>query len=191
MIPSLVLLFAAVIYRVVLGVAGSAHLDWMHNFSPLAAIALCGAIYLPRRAAVAVPVLALFLSDLCLNAHYQVPLVSVRMLPEYLALGLSVAMGLRLRGRARLAPIVGASLLGSIAFYFITNTGDWLADPGYVKNGAGLWQALTVGLPGWPSTLVFFRHTLAGDLLFTLLFVACMALHPGKAGARARRPLPA
>ena len=186
MVASLLLLLIAVLYRVILGIAGSAHLDWLHNFSPLAAIALCGAIYLPRRAAIVVPLLALFISDLCLNAHYHVPLVSVRMLPEYLALGLSVAMGLRLRARPGLAPIVGASLLGSIAFYLITNTGDWLADPGYAKTGAGLWQALTTGLPQYPSTLVFFRHTVVSDLLFTLLFVACMAVQPAPCTVRSK-----
>ena len=40
-----------------------------------------------------------------------------------------------------------ASLAGSVFFYVVTNAFAWLSDPGYVKNFAGLIQALTVGLP--------------------------------------------
>jgi Family of unknown function (DUF6580) len=58
----------------------------------------------------------------------------------------------------------------------ITNTFSWLSDSGYVKNLAGLIQALTVGLPQYSATptWMFFRNSLLSDLFFTLLFVACM-----------------
>jgi hypothetical protein len=54
------------------------------------------------------PLAAFFVSDLILNAYYlKTPhvesLVSLRMIPEYLALGLSAAMGLWLRKNPRLA----------------------------------------------------------------------------------------
>jgi hypothetical protein len=176
MFASLLLLLVAVIYRVVLGVTGSAHLDWWHNFSPLAAIALCGAIYLPRRLAIALPLAALFISDLFLNAHYAAPLLSLEILPRYFALGLCVALGLAVRTQPALPRILGASLLGSLAFYVITNTASWIAEPLYAKTAAGWWQALVTGLPGYPPTLVFFRNSLCSDLLFTALFVGCMAV---------------
>jgi hypothetical protein len=175
MFASLLLLLVATAYRTILGIAGSAHLDWLHNFSPLAAIALCGAIYLPRRMAVAVPLLALLVSDLFLNHHYGLPLVNAAMLPGYLALGLCIAMGLALRAQPHVGWIAGASVLGSVAFYLITNSAAWFVEPGYAKTAAGWWQALTTGLPGYPPTLVFFRNSLLSDVLFTLLFVGCMA----------------
>ncbi len=178
MIAAALLALVAVLYRVIIGVAGMHEMNWLHNFSPLAAIALCGAIYFPRRVAILAPLVAFLVSDLILNASYGVPLLSVRMLPEYLALGLSAALGWKLRANPRPARIFGASLLGSIAFYVITNTGDWLADPGYAKNAAGWVQALTTGLPGFPPTITFFRNTVASDLLFTAMFVACMAWKP-------------
>ncbi len=190
MILAILFVLVAVIYRVVLGIAGSAHLDWLHNFSPFAAIALCGALYLPRRLAIAVPLVALFVSDLFLNAHYGIALVSLAMLPGYLALGLCVALGLRLRETPQLARILGATVVGSIAFYVITNSAAWLVEPLYPRSAAGLWQALTTGLPGYPPTLVFFRNSLASDLLFTLLFVGCMAVArkgAEPAGATARK----
>jgi Family of unknown function (DUF6580) len=133
-------------------------------------------------------------SDLILNAYYMTKtphvesVISMRMIPEYLALGLSAAMGLWLRKNPRLGLMLGASVLGSIAFYLITNTGDWLMEPRYAKTGAGWLQALTTGLPGYPSTLLFFRNTAASDLLFTLLFAACMMWQPRKRAASA--PLP-
>jgi hypothetical protein len=175
MFVSLLLLLVAIVYRVVLGIAGSTHLDWLHNFSPLAAIALCGAIYLPRRMAIAVPLLALFVSDLFLNAHYGEPLLSLKMVPGYLALALCVALGLAVRRQPALSRILGASVLGSIVFHVLTNTGSWLTEAGYARTAAGWWQALTSGLPGFPPTLIFFRNSLLSDLLFTSLFVGCMA----------------
>ena len=180
MIAAILLVLVAILYRVILGVAGMHEMQWLHNFSPLAAIALCGAIYFPRRIAIAAPLLALFVSDLILNAHYlSTPhvqsLISVKMLPEYIALGFSAMLGWKLRANPRLGLMLGASLLGSVAFYVITNSGDWLAEPGYAKTAAGWVQALTTGLPGYPSTLSFFRNTVASDLVFTLLFVGCMA----------------
>jgi len=64
---------------------------------------------------------------------------------------------------------------GSAIFYVVTNTGSWLSDPGYAKTAAGWVEALTTGLPGYLPTWMFFRATLASDLLFTGIFIGCMA----------------
>ena len=177
MIAPLALLLVVVLYRVVLGILGSSDLQWLHNFAPVAAVALCGAIYLPRRVAFVLPLAILFASDLVLNLfHYHKPLFTLEIVPRYFALALIVTLGLALRGRVRLLGLLAASFAGSLIFYVITNTGSWLGEPGYAKTLGGWMQALTVGLPEWPSTWWFYRHTLISDLLFTLLFVGCMAL---------------
>ena len=183
MIAPILLVLIAIVYRVVIGVIGMTHMAWLHNFSPVAAIALCGAIYFPRKIAILAPLAAFFVSDLILNAYYLATphvtsIVSARMIPEYLALGLSAALGWKLRTNPKAGLVFGASLLGSIAFYIITNTGDWIVDPAYAKNAAGWVQALTTGLPGYPPTIMFFRNTVASDLLFTAMFVVCMAWQP-------------
>ena len=183
MIAPILLVLIAIVYRVVVGVAGMTHMEWLHNFSPVAAIALCGAIYFPRKIAILAPLAGFFVSDLILNAYYLATphvtsIVSARMIPEYLALGLSAALGWKLRTNPKAGLVFGASLLGSIAFYIITNTGDWIVDPAYAKNAAGWVQALTTGLPGYPPTITFFRNTVASDLLFTAMFVVCMAWQP-------------
>jgi len=173
-IAASVLFAAAVLYRLILGFAGD-HTGVFGNFSPLAAIALCGGIYLPRRLAFVVPLGALFVSDLFLNWHYGYALVSLEMVSRYLALAASVGIGFALRDRARLGTVLPASVLGSLIFYVVTNTSSWLTWPGYAKTFSGWLQALTTGLPGYAPTWMFFRSSLLSDLLFSALFVLCMA----------------
>ena len=180
MFVPVVLLLVVVAYRVVLGMVGSADHQWLHNFSPLAAVALCGAVYLPRRYAFVLPLGILFASDLILNlVHYQRPFLALEIVPRYVALALIIAMGLGLRRWRRpvgLPSLLAASFAGSVAFYLISNTGSWIGEPAYAKTVNGWLQALTVGLPGYPPTWWFYRHTMVSDLLFTLIFAGCVAL---------------
>lgn len=78
----------------------------------------------------------------------------------------------RLRGRAS----IGQSLLGvaacSILFYILTNTLSWWVMPEYSKSVAGLVQALTTGVPGFPPTWTFLRSSLLSDLGFSMLLLA-------------------
>jgi len=142
------------------------------NFSPLMASALCGALFLPGWIGLIVPIAALLVSDVVLNAHYGAPVLSSQLLwtlPGYLV---AVAFGWSLRGRSGLIPVLGGTLAASVIFYVITNTGSWLGLAAYPQTLAGWVQALTVGLPGYPPTWTFFRNSLAGDLLFAAFFVA-------------------
>jgi len=171
---ALSLLVAIIVYRLCIGFQAG-HQPWLENFAPVAAIALCGGIYLPRRLAFAVPLLGLFVSDLFLNAHFGYPLVSVEMISRYLALGVSVGLGFMLRNRPRIATVLPMSVLGSFIFYLVTNSSCWLTEPGYARTFAGWLQALTTGLPGYEPTWMFYRSTLASDVVFSALFVLCMA----------------
>jgi hypothetical protein len=181
MIPAIILLIAAVVWRVLLGVTHSADFGWLHNFAPLSAIALCGAAFLPRRLAFSLPLAALFVSDVMLNLHYskthaEVSLVSVEMLARYGALMLIAWMGWMLRKNPRIPVMLGAGAAGSVIFFLISNTGSWLTEPRYTGGVTGWVQALTTGLPEYPSTLWFYRHTLISDVLFTGLFIVCIRL---------------
>jgi hypothetical protein len=193
MIPALILILSAVAYRIAAGLLiHSGNALWLSNFAPMAAIALCGAAYFPAKFKFAVPLGALFVSDLILNYVYAAPLVQAQMLGHYLGLVLVGFLGLSIQNHASLKTLLPASLLGSTMFYVITNAFSWLSDPGYAKNFAGLIQALTVGLPQYSSTptWMFFRNTLLSDLFFTLLFVACMNLGRKTSRARAGAALP-
>ena len=178
MIPALLLVLAAVAYRIATAILvhGGGSI-WLSNFAPLAAIALCGAIYFPAKYKFTVPFAALLLSDIVLDIYYGASLFDPLILCRYAAFALVGLLGLTISKRASLKTIVPASLAGSTIFYAITNTFSWLIDPGYAKNFAGLIQSLTVGLPQYSATptWMFFRNSLLSDLFFTLLFVACMS----------------
>jgi hypothetical protein len=177
MIPALILTLSAVAYRVAAGLLiQSGQAQWMSNFAPIAAIALCGAVYFPAKFKFSVPLGALFISDLLLNYIYSAPLLQAQMLSRYLAFGLVGVIGVALQNRASLKTLLPASLLGSTLFYLITNFFSWVSDPGYAKTFAGLLQALTVGLPQYSATptWMFFRNTLLSDLFFTFVFVVCL-----------------
>ena len=143
------------------------------NFAPLMAAALCGAVFIPGWLGLVVPIVALLVSDALLNVHYGVPVVSSQLLwtlPGYL---IAVGLGWMIRERrGGLLAILGGTLVASVLFYLITNTGSWLGLAAYPQNFTGWIQSLTVGLPGYPPTWVFFRNSLVSDLLFAAFFVA-------------------
>ncbi|MDQ3313598.1 MAG: hypothetical protein M3505_03040 [Verrucomicrobiota bacterium] len=192
MIPALLLLLVAVAYRIAMGMFVQPDSTWLSNFAPLAAIALCGAAYFPRPYKFTVPLIALLISDIVLNIHYSASLLDPLIFGRYLALAVVGCLGLALQNRASLKTLLPASVASSIIFYVITNAFSWLSDPGYVKNLAGLLQALTTGLPTYSATpsWMFFRNALASDLLFTSVFV--LSMHYGRTTERerSRAPLP-
>ncbi len=143
------------------------------NFAPLMAAALCGAVFIPGWLGLLVPIVALLVSDALLNVHYGMPVVSTQLLwtlPGYL---IAVGLGWMIRERrGGISTILGGTLVASVLFYLITNTGSWLGLAAYPQNFAGWIQSLTSGLPGYPPTWVFFRNSLVSDLLFAAFFVA-------------------
>ena len=173
LIPAITLLLAVVLYRIIAAYAGADN-SWLLNFSPLAAVALCGALLFPKRLAIIVPLGILFVSDIILNARLGVEMFSAYMLPRYAVLFLVCLLGLRLRESRDVSTFLFASVAGSIGFYLITNTASWIAEPMYAKTFAGWLQAHTVGLPGFPPTWVFFRNSLLSDMGFTFAIIAAL-----------------
>ena len=176
MIPALLLIFAAVLFRVFTGFFGhSDSIGWL-NFAPIAAIALCAAAYFPWKYKFTVPMIALLISDVVLDAHYGFSLFSPFVLSHYIGFAIVGCLGVLLQSRASWKTLLPASVAASLIFYIVTNSVSWIYDPGYAKNFAGLIQSLTVGLPQYGATpsWMFFRNSLVSDLLFTLLFAICM-----------------
>jgi hypothetical protein len=186
MIPALLLVLSAVAYRVTTGLLIHSGANWLSNFAPLAAIALCSAAYLPKKYKFSVPLITLFISDAIINFRYGAPLLDTQIFIRYFALGLIGCVGVLLQNRASLKTLLPASIAGSTIFYGITNAFSWLSDPGYAKNFGGLIQALTMGLPQYSATpsWMFFRNSLISDLLFTLLFV--LSMNFGRSTERSR-----
>ncbi|MBM3851728.1 MAG: hypothetical protein FJ399_01080 [Verrucomicrobia bacterium] len=182
---ALALILAAALWRVAAAFEPS-----LANISPITALAFCGALYFRDWRMWLVPLLALTLSDLWLN-HYHATAFGytwtfTEMLLRAGCLGVALGFGRLVARRRHAANLLSGALASSLAFYLVTNTAAWAADAYYPGNAAGWWMALTVGHPEFPPTLWFFRNTLAGDLLFTGLFVGAMAF----AAARARKAEP-
>jgi hypothetical protein len=178
MLPALFLTLSAILYHL-LYVLGGSPANWA-NFSPVAAVFLCSGAFLHRRAAFLLPLLALFLSDLIINAHYHIPLFDTRMIPGYFCFVLFLILGrwLARRPHAKMLWMLGGAVTASLLFYLATNSVDWLFDSAvpysvetYPKTFAGWIQALTVGHPNFPPTYLFLRNTLVSDLVFTSVFL--------------------
>lgn len=178
---ALVLIALATTWRIL-----SAHVPTFANFSPLMAMAFCGAVYFQNKRLWLVPFVALTLSDLYIDHHYATTFnypwtfggVLIRALCFIAALGLGAMVA---RRRSWLNLFSGA-LTGSVIFYLVTNTASWLGDITYRHDAAGWWQAMTVGHPEFPPTILFFRNTLVSDLLFTGLFAVSMEYAARRAG---------
>lgn len=150
-----------------------------HNFSPIAAMALVGGMYVNRKAlAFLMPLVALFASDLILNntinrvfftKHTGAVLFADYMLWSYLAFILTVGLGLLLFRQKAMSKILVGSLGASVLFFVLTNFGTWLTAGIYPKTGAGLILCFEAAIP-------FFQNTLMSNLLFVGIFVGALEL---------------
>ncbi len=186
MIPALFLIPLVALFRIFLAwqpVGTPLHPSWLVGFTPLAGVAVCAGMFLPRRLALMIPLGVLMFSDAVIDAHYgpqyhffsDGPLANYALL-AFLGLG---AMTLRRVLSTRtpgFAVTLGATLLGSALFYVASNTLAWIGTSAYAHTAAGWLQALTTGLPGYLPTYVFFRNGLVSDALYSMVFVACVHL---------------
>ena len=182
-VPALLVLVFAAGWRVL-----AVHAPALSNFAPLMALTYCAAVYFQDRRMWLVPFAALLVSDLYLDYHYATafhetwrwPSMAIRLV----CFALALPVGRLVARHKSWLNLLSGSLAGAIFFYLATNTDAWLRDPYYVKTAAGWWQAMTIGRPEFPPTLLFFRNTLVSDLLFTGVFALAMEY----AALRARRP---
>jgi len=143
------------------------------NVAPIGAFALMGGLYLNRRFALVVPVLALVVSDLVLNAQMGYPVFHAPRLLDYgafLVIGM-VALAIRNKGWKLQ---FGGAVAVPFFFYAVSNLGVWLTGLGlsgqpYAKSVAGLVECYVAGLP-------FLRGSMLGDWGFMALFAGIMAL---------------
>ena len=141
------------------------------NFAPMAALALCGGLYLPRPWNWAGPLLSLLVSEVVLNLHYGMGILTGSTIAAAAAYLLIVALGDFLARRPTWGGWLAGSLVASVIFYLLTNTQAWWVLPGYEKSWTGWTQALTTGLPGYPPTWTFLRNSVISDLIFVAVFV--------------------
>jgi hypothetical protein len=147
------------------------------NFSPVEAVALFGGAYFASRAwALAVPLIAMVLSDLLLGLKhgglYLEYFVSAHFAAVYACIAVSTVLGFRLRGSVNGPRMLGYALAGSVLFYLATNFAVWLtASPldAHPACYAGLLPCYVAGIP-------FFQWTLLGTLFYSALLFGGFAL---------------
>ncbi len=133
------------------------------NFTPIAAMALFGAVYFENKIlAFAIPLITMILSDVVLELttgwgfHNTIPYV-------YAAFILTSCIGLWVKNNTNVSRIAMGSVLSSVLFFIITNFGYW-AGTHFAGGITGLNTAYVMGLP-------FFAPTMLGDLFFnSILF---------------------
>ena len=150
----------------------------LSNFTPVMAIAFCGAVYFRNRWMWLIPFVALSVSDVYINHFYAKEYGYTWPLSGLIArtacFGAALLLGAFVARRKSWLSLLNGGLIGAILFYLVTNTQSWWADPFYAKSLAGWRQALTIGHPEFPPTIFFFKNTLFGDLMFTGLFAGLM-----------------
>lgn len=147
---------------IILLAAGSRLIPHMPNLAPIAAVAIFGAIYLPKKQAIVVTFGSRIISDAILGFFGWQMMIAV-----YLAHGVSLGLGLLVKrfatgaiSRVGLATVAG--LFSAAAFFLITNFA--FLYQGYPHNFGGIILSYTNGLP-------FLRGTLLGDVGYTMALV--------------------
>lgn len=126
------------------------------NVAPIGAMALFGGVYINKKYALLVPLIAMFISDIFLGFTASMPLI-------YTSFFIIGCIGLWLRKHKEFKNILFCSIASSLIFFLLTNFNFWVAESLYPKTFAGLLQSYTMALP-------FFRNTIMGDLLYTGVF---------------------
>jgi len=178
------------------------------NFSAAYAFAFCAGVYFSKRFSWWLPLLVLLGTDIALNFYYQHKFPDdnvwsaanlANLAFNYAAYAVLIFLGRRFKPQSSFVSLLGGGILGTILFYFITNTASWFFNPfhnaEYTKNFAGWILALTKGIGGYPSTWEFFRNTLLSGGIFTALFAGAAKLtapaeSPAEKNAGAREEEP-
>ncbi len=122
------------------------------NFTPIAAMALFGGIYLDKKFAFILPFIALLITDYIIGFYSGAYWV-------YGSFALIGVLGLWLKNYKNIPAIIGGTFASSILFFIITNFGVWFSGTMYTKNFSGLMECYIAAIP-------FFRNTVVGDLFY-------------------------
>lgn len=150
----------------ILVAAASRLLPHAWNFTPVEAIALFGGAYFASRwAAFAVPLAALFLSDLWLGLYPEMPVV-------YACVAACVLLGFWLRDRVSALRVGAAGLAGAVLFFVVTNFAVWVT-----AAQSDTHPACSIGLTEcYVAALPFFRAQLLGTAVWSLILFGGYAL---------------
>lgn len=134
------------------------------NFAPILAIALFGGVYLSRKIAFTLPIIAMVISDIFIG--YYEPLVMVSVYGSFI---LCTILGFWLKKNKKWYTIGGGAIISAVLFFLITNFAVWAFTPWYAKTFSGIIQSYLMALP-------FFKNTLFSSLFYVTLFFGAYEL---------------
>ena len=149
---------ALVFIALVVLAAASRFVEAAPNFAAVAAVALFAGVFFSNRLlAMAVPVVAMLISDLG-HGFYD----ARQMVVVYACLALPVLFRSFIApvGRPAMLRAIGAAAVCSVAFFAFTNLAVWAFGSAYTHDLNGFALCYAKALP-------FFRFTIAGDLAYT------------------------
>lgn len=157
--------FIVISFFILIAASGRLITNEIHlwNFAPIAAIGLfAGANFKNKYMAFFVPITAMFITDFILGLHKG-------MIVIYLTFAAITCIGFYLRNHYKTGYIIGASLVSSLLFFIVTNTGVWMTESLYEKSFNGLMTCFVAAIPffGNPETVPFTINSFAGDLFYT------------------------
>ena len=167
------------LYALVILATASRLLPHPPNFACIAATGLVAGCYLRGWRALAVPMLAMLISDVIGHVlrldgmGFYNPLM---MAAVYIAIASSVWFGRTLKVSRSLPRLVTASFAMSTMFFILSNAAVW-ASGFYSIDFAGMTKCYAAALP-------FFQYTVAGDLCFSGLVFAAVELSQSRVGVR-------
>jgi len=126
------------------------------NFTPIGAMALfSGAAFRDKWKKFLFPLIALLAGDIVVGFHKLMFVV-------YLSFTVSVILGICVGEKRQPLRIAGATLLGAIQFFLITNFAIWTTFDTYPRTLAGLVACYVAAVP-------LLLNTLAGDAVYAAL----------------------
>ncbi len=144
--------------------------DPLGNVAPWMALAFTGAIVFPRALQWWVWPVALLALDIAVQGTTALANLQHIWL-VYVCFAIAAVWGGALRNRVGVLGTLARVIGCSVGFYLVTNTQAWVVSAEYQKTFAGWIQALTIGAPGYPSTLIFLRNSLLSDLGFSAILL--------------------
>lgn len=135
------------------------------NFSPVIAMALFGgAVIKDKKIAFALPLLAMFISDVLFEVTNIAPgFWGWGQLVGYGIFALITVFGFQLK-RINILNVAGFSIASSCIFFLLSNTSVWIFDTtSYAQNFGGWINCLAAGIP-------FLKNGLAADLVYSAVF---------------------
>ncbi len=139
-------------------------LPHLPNVAPVTAVALAAGVYLGKKWALILPLIALFISDIFVG-FYEWPL----MLAVYGSFAVIGTLSWWLKKNKNVVNVAAASLYASVFFFLTTNLAVWAFSPWYSQDLAGLIYCFQLALP-------FFRYTLLGDLFYVSVIFGAFEL---------------